>query len=40
MTDKGIGYNLSEGEDTIYQWHYVSGEQNNKIFLNVEDAIR
>ena len=39
MTDKGIEYNSSEGEDTIYQWHYVSGEQYHKNFLNVKDVV-
>ena len=33
MADKSIGYNLSEGENTIYQWHHVSGEAYHKNFL-------
>ena len=30
MANKSIGNNLSEEEDTIYQWHHVSGEEHHK----------
>ena len=32
MAHKSLGYNLSKGEDTIYQWHHVSGEAITRIF--------
>ena len=32
MADKSIGYNLSEEEDTTYQWHPVSGDEHHNNF--------